>query len=106
MQCTSRPRTSWRKFARFSVLYAALAGAAVLYGESQQGFSLSRPKGAFWLEGRSWWAPDYGRCSFCGDDLIPTVDAISACRHCQRCGTDYRHKSFPATIEEQERVWK
>ena len=106
MQCTSRQRTSWRKFARFSVLYAALAGAAVLYGEPQAGFSLSISKGSFWLEGRSWWAPDYGQCNCCGSELVPSLDAISASRRCEKCGIDFRHKSLPATIEEQEQVWR
>ncbi|MBL8850096.1 MAG: hypothetical protein JNG89_10445 [Planctomycetaceae bacterium] len=106
MQRISRSRTSWRKFAKFSVLYAALAGAAVLYGESQREDTNGKSKGVFWLEGRSWWAPDYGKCSMCGEDLRPMVDAISACRRCDRCQIDFRHKSLPATIEEQERVWK
>ena len=106
MQRYSAPRTSWRRFAKFSVLYAALAGAAVIYGESQQEYAQGDRRGVFWLEGRSWWAPDYGKCSSCGDDLKPVVDSISACRYCDRCGISFRHKSLPATVEQQEEVWR
>lgn len=99
-------RSSRWKIARFSILYAVLGGAAILYGETQLEQSTVQPNGVFWLEGRGWWAPDYGQCCFCGSDLIPRVDEASACRHCEHCILDFRHKSLPKTLEEQERVWK
>ena len=62
--------------------------------------------GAYWVAGKSAWAPNYSRCRTCGGALVPMVDELSACRRCERCQVSFRHQSLPKTIEEMDQVWK
>ena len=64
-----------RKTATTLLLYSLLAGAAVLYGETQ--LRPSSATGVFWLKGQHWWALDYWRCTRCGGELVAIVDEAS-----------------------------
>lgn len=88
------------------VLFGVAAGGAFWFGETLLPPHAATDAGAFWLQGQSAWAPDYGRCRQCGSVLTPRIDELSACRHCEVCNVSYRHNSLPPTLEEQERVWK
>jgi hypothetical protein len=95
-----------RKIIRTLVVFVVAAGGAIWVGERLLPRQVGVDAPAFWLEGQSWWAPDYGRCTRCGGTLTPRVDELSACRHCPRCNVSFRHQSLPKTIEEMDRVWK
>jgi len=88
------------------VLFGVAAGGAFWFGEALLPPHAGSDAGAFWLQGQSAWAPDYGRCRQCGSVLTPRIDELSACRHCEVCNVSYRRHSLPPTLEEQERVWK
>lgn len=92
--------------ARVLVLFGIAAGGAIWIGEKLLPPHAATDAGAFWLQGQSPWAPDYGRCRQCGSVLVPQIDELSACRHCEVCNVSYRHKSLPPTLEEQDRVWR
>jgi hypothetical protein len=101
MQRSTTPRSSLWKVARSVFMYAAIAGVAIVYGESQRTTPFDPSGGVFWLAGESWWAPDQGYCPHCGVVLVPKVDSVGACRHCENCDVAYRHKTLPATLELQ-----
>jgi hypothetical protein len=88
------------------LLYAALAIGVIYLCETHLRTPVVEPASMFWLDGQSPWAPDENLCPWCGSELTARVDAFSACRHCERCGVSFRHKSLPSTLEEQARVWK
>jgi len=100
-----RERTPW-KVIRVSLYVLLIAGAAIGFGEGYLSRMGGHTSGFYWVSGEDWWAPNRGQCAWCGADLIPMVDEASACRHCRRCKVSFRHKSLPATLEEQEQVWK
>lgn len=100
----STGRSTIRKIATTLAIYIPLAGAAVLYGETQ--LTPQARQGFYWSEDRGWCATDFRECCRCGDTLVDNVDGISAYRHCQRCELRYRHPTLPATLEEQYRVWQ
>lgn len=91
---------------RLLVVCAVVAAVTIWFGEKYLPPQMGTELGAFWLQGQSPWAPDNGRCRQCGSVLVPRVDALSACRHCEFCNVSYRHQSLPKTLQEQERVWK
>jgi len=95
-----------RKALRVLLIVVITGGTAVWFGERLQPHALNQNGGMFWQEGHGPWATDYGRCAGCGEVLVPRVDMISACRHCQRCNASYRHPDLPKSLEEQELIWK
>lgn len=103
---TTRRYSTLRQAGKVVLAFVIFGAAAIWIGERLEPRWTGGRAPAFWLEGQGPWAPDYGRCAGCGRFLVPSVDAISACRYCERSGARYRHPSLPKTLEEQEQVWK
>jgi len=103
---TPARRSNVKRFLRVAVISLAVGGALFWAAEKMLRHRGLLPDGVFWMAGDDWWAPNYGRCAFCGTILIPQVDESSACRHCPQCRISFRHSLMPQTLEEQSRVWK
>lgn len=105
----AQPRRSvLSQIARTALPYSVIAAVAICIGESVTPHVApeTSQSGVMWLEGDHWWGPEHGRCAWCGSHLVPMVDEASACRYCKVCDVAYRHKSLPATLAEQEAVWR
>lgn len=100
----NRP-SAFRDMVRTVAIYSVAAVSAFWVGESfvLQNSVVFIPAH---LQSGDFWPPDHGYCRECGDRLIPQVDELSACRHCEHCNVSYRHESLPATVELQQQIWK